>query len=135
MISILLPVFNTAKYLSECLFSIQSQTETNWELLAVDDFSTDQSLEILNAFAKKDTRINVFKNTEKGIIPALRLAFKKSNGKFITRMDSDDKMMPQKLEILKALLQKKGNGHIATACVKYFAEEGLKEGTNAMKNG
>ncbi|MCR9285937.1 MAG: glycosyltransferase family 2 protein [Bacteroidetes bacterium] len=128
MISILLPVYNTEPYLPNCLESIQNQTETDWELIVVDDFSSDQSLKIINDFAKKDTRIKVYQNTTKGIIPALRLAFEKSKGAFVTRMDSDDKMMPRKLEILKYTLLKSGEGHLATACVKYFADEGLKEG-------
>lgn len=128
MISILLPVFNTEKYLPECLESILNQTETDWELLAVDDFSTDKSFEIIKAFSEKDNRIKVFKNQQKGIIPALRLAFETSQGDLISRMDSDDKMMPRKLEILKNKLSKKGRGHIATGCVKYFSEEGLRDG-------
>lgn len=127
-ISILLPVYNTAKYLPDCLNSILAQTEHNWELLAIDDFSRDNSFEILKSYAQKDDRIQVFKNTQKGIIPALRLAFEKSTGDLITRMDSDDKMTPDKLAILKSLLQKHGKGHLATGFVKYFSDEGLKEG-------
>ncbi len=111
-----------------CIDSILKQTENNWELLAVNDVSTDNSLEILNQFAKKDPRIRVFQNQQKGIIPALKLAFEKSTGELITRMDSDDLMAAQKLEVLKSLLLKNGKGHIATACVQYFSETGVKEG-------
>ncbi len=126
-ISILLPVFNTEKYLAECLDSILAQSEENWELLAVNDFSTDSSWDILQDYQQRDARIQVLQNTAKGIIPALRLAYSKSSGGFITRMDSDDVMPPEKLKQLKALLQFYGKGHLATGLVRYFAED-LKDG-------
>ena len=56
-ISILMPVFNTANYLPACLDSILNQTERNWELIAINDFSTDDSYQILLGYAKKDNRI------------------------------------------------------------------------------
>jgi glycosyltransferase involved in cell wall biosynthesis len=119
-ISILLPVFNAGFYLSVCLKSIVQQTESDWELLAVNDFSTDDSADILKSFAEKDNRIRVFQNTEKGIVPALRLAFKNSTGQLITRMDADDVMPLEKLAVLKSNLLKNGQGHLATGCVQYF---------------
>jgi len=128
LISILIPVYNAAQYLAECLDSILAQSETNWELLVIDDFSTDQSWQILQAYATKDQRIQIFQNREKGIIPALRLAFEKSEGAFITRMDADDRMAVHKLALLKATLLKKGKGHIVTNLVKYFSEQQLGEG-------
>lgn len=127
-ISILLPVFNTAAFLEECLQSIIAQTETNWELIAIDDFSIDESFQILSGYSQKDKRIKVYKNKEKGIIPALRLAYEKSEGAFITRMDSDDIMMPQKLSILKKRLIENGKGNLAIGMVAYFSESGIKDG-------
>lgn len=121
-ISILMPVYNAGPYLGACLESIQAQTRSDWELLAVDDFSEDDSLDILFRFAKTDPRITVLRNEQKGIAPALRLAFQNSRGRFITRMDADDLMRPEKLEALVALLDAKGPGHVATGGVSYFAE-------------
>jgi glycosyltransferase involved in cell wall biosynthesis len=126
--SILLPVFNAAPWLHACLQSIQQQSISDWELLAVNDHSTDNSLSILNDFAKADTRIKVFQNKDKGIIPALRLAFEKSSGPFITRMDADDVMAARKLEALTNLLLKNGRGHVATGLVKYIADTPLGDG-------
>ena len=83
-VSILMPVKNTENYLEECLNSILIQNEQNWELIVVDDFSTDKSWQILNDFAKKDARIKVFKNKNSGIIGALQLALMKSSGEMIT---------------------------------------------------
>ncbi len=127
-ISILLPVFNTAPYLRECLDSILAQTEEDWELLAVDDFSTDKSPQILQEYARQDSRIRFFTNEKKGIVPALRLAFQQSTGQLVTRMDSDDRMLPQKLAFLKKLLVKHSEGHVATGLVKYFSSDGVGEG-------
>jgi len=133
-ISILMPVFNAAPFLQECLDSILKQRESNWELLAVDDFSTDDSLEILKAYAKKDARIKVFQNAGKGIIPALRYAFEKCSGELITRMDADDRMMPSKLFQLKSMLLEFGEGHVSTGLVQYFSESGLGEGYRRYGN-
>lgn len=128
MISILLPVFNAAPYLEACLTSIQQQSFTDWELLAVNDHSTDDSGVILAEFAATDDRIYVFNNTQKGIIPALRLAFSHSQGDFITRMDADDLMPIDKLSHLRKALLKKGPGHVITGRVEYFSETGLGGG-------
>lgn len=127
-ISILMPVFNTADFLSDCLESVINQTEKDWELIAVDDFSSDESYHILKAYQLKDARIQVLQNTEKGIAPALKMAFEHSSGQLITRMDSDDKMKPDKLACLKAALLQHGRGTIATGQVEYFRAEGIGEG-------
>src|SRR5690606_8255104 len=128
MVSILIPFKNTAEYLPECIQSILDQTYTDWEVLAVDDHSDDGSWAVMTDFARKDTRIQVFRNRGKGIIHALRLAYENSSGAFITRMDSDDIMMPDKLEILIGLLLKSGRGHVAVGQVKYFSHRGISNG-------
>ena len=128
LVSVLMPVYNAANFLEECLASILEQSDTAWELLAVDDGSTDDSKGILEAFAHTDPRIKVFQNKGKGIIPALRLAFSLSKGHFITRMDADDKMHPDKLNLLKTYLTQKGPGHLSTGWVKYFSNTELGDG-------
>ena len=123
-----MPVKNTEKYLAECIDSIINQTEANWELIAVNDSSTDNSKSILEIYSQKELRIKVFDNTGKGIIDALQLAYSKSNGSYITRMDSDDIMIPNKLQLLKQKIVNKGSGFVATGCVKYFSENELGDG-------
>lgn len=134
MISILLPVFNAAPYLKDCLESIQKQSFKDWELLVVNDYSTDDSSGILEKFAASDSRIHFFNNNEKGIIPALRMAFLHSRGDFITRMDADDLMPVDKLAHLHKALVKKGSGHVITGMVAYFAETGLGNGYKKYQN-
>ncbi len=128
LVSILIPFKNTAGFLKECLDSILAQTNENWEVLAVDDHSEDNSYEILNAYSQKDTRIQVFKNKEEGIIPALRLAYSKSKGSFITRMDSDDIMKPNRIEVMATSLLHLGGKKIAVGQVKYFSNRGISDG-------
>lgn len=128
LVSILIPFKNTASFLDECLNSILKQTYKNWELIIVDDNSTDDSFNIVNIFAKADERIHLYKNSGSGIIDALRLAFSKSSGDFITRMDSDDIMHPEKIDTLVSNLLKYGKQHIAIGLVHYFSEKGIKSG-------
>lgn len=128
LVSILIPFKSTEAYLTDCLQSILKQTYTNWELIIVDDHSIDNSYKIVNEFAKNDSRIILLKNSGNGIIEALKLAFSKSKGEFITRMDSDDLMRPKKLEILVSNLLTFGKQHLAVGLVNYFSTEGIKNG-------
>lgn len=128
LISILTPFKNTSAFLEDCINSILNQSYTNWELIIVDDTSTDNSYKIVEKFANNDSRIILLKNSGNGIIDALQLAFKHSKGNYITRMDSDDIMLPNKLEVLFNNLNIFGKKHIAIGLVEYFSDEGVGEG-------
>lgn len=123
-----MPVKNAGNFLTKTLLSIQNQTENNWELICVNDNSTDNSEQILLQFSKKDKRISYLNNPNSGIIPSLQIGYKKSSGEFIHRMDADDLMPMNKLELLKSCLTAKGKGYVATGKVKYFSNEGVKDG-------
>ncbi len=123
-----MPVKNTAQFLVECLASILQQTFRDWELIAIDDYSTDGSYQILSGYAKQDARIKLFKNKQQGIIAALQLAYQHSSGGFITRMDSDDIMELDKLQLMFNQLQLKGSGYIVVGLVNYFSADKLGEG-------
>lgn len=128
-ISIIMPVFNAIPFLTACLESIENQSIHDWELIAIDDYSTDSSWEILKSFEKRlPNQVQVFQNKEKGIIPALQLGYSKCQGEFITRMDADDLMEKTKLETLRNLLTKNGKGYVSTGLVKYFSETQLGNG-------
>ncbi|TBN04362.1 glycosyltransferase family 2 protein [Hyunsoonleella flava] len=128
LVSILTPFKNTERFLAECLNSILEQTYTNWELLIVDDHSTDNSYKLVERFATADRRIKLLKNNGSGIIDALKLAFKNSSGTLITRMDSDDIMLPNKLEVLAHNLLTHGKNHVAVGLVEYFNANGVGPG-------
>jgi glycosyltransferase involved in cell wall biosynthesis len=127
-VSIIIPFKNTAHYLPECLDSILNQTYPDWEILAVNDHSTDTGLELLTAYSTKDSRIKVFENKGQGIIPALRTGYAHSIGAYVTRMDSDDIMKPERLEVMVSSLKKQGMGHVAVGQVKYFSHRGISNG-------
>lgn len=123
-----MPVKNAGAYLVACINSIIKQTEGNWQLVAINDHSTDDSLAYLLEHAKKDKRIEVYNNAGNGIIDALRLAYAKSKGDLITRMDADDIMAADKLTLLKQALLNNGAGYVAVGAVEYFSEKTLGNG-------
>ncbi len=84
--------------------------------------------DIVKSFQEKDSRIKLYKNPERGIINALRHAFKHSKGQYITRMDSDDVMIENKLKVLQDNLTKYGKKHVAIGLVEYFSSEGIGDG-------
>ncbi len=127
-VSICIPFKDTAHFLPECLDSILNQTYQNWEILAVNDHSSDHSFEVLNSYTEKDSRIKVFNNVGVGIIPALRTAYAQSSGEFITRMDSDDIMKPNRLEVMVNSLLASGKWHVAVGQVHYFSDRGISNG-------
>jgi glycosyltransferase involved in cell wall biosynthesis len=127
-VSILIPVRNGEQFLTECMDSILYQTYTDWEVIIVNDHSTDSTLAMLEQYAVQDSRIKVENNRGKGIIPALQLAYSKSSGDFVTRMDADDRMSSHKIELMVSKLQEKGEGFVAVGLVEYFSEEGIGEG-------
>ena len=128
MVSILIPFKNTATYIEECINSIITQTIKDWEIIAINDHCTDNSLSIIEGIALKDKRIKVYTNTGQGIIPALQMAYAKSNGLFITRMDSDDIMALNRLQVMTDALKKHGEGHISVGQVNYFSNKGISNG-------
>ncbi len=112
----------------ECLDSIIHQSYSNWELIIVDDHSTDSSYDLVKSYSEKESRISLLKNEGQGIINALKLAFHHSKGDYITRMDSDDIMHEQKLEVLLDNLQSNTKQCLATGLVSYFSKAGIGDG-------
>ena len=96
-ISIILPCKNAADFIRECIDSIIHQSLTNWEVIAVDDHSSDDTFSILTEYSNRDDRITAVQNTGMGITPALCHGFSLSSGTCITRMDADDIMPSDKL--------------------------------------
>lgn len=89
LISVVLPVYNLAPYLKESLDSILNQTIQDFEIIVIDDCSTDNTIEIATSY--HDSRIKILSKTEnKGLIDSLNIGFKAANGKYIARMDGDD---------------------------------------------
>jgi len=128
LVSILIPFKNVEAYFQECLQSIVVQTYKNWEVIAVDDHSTDKSASIIKEYTNKDFRLKVLKNDGVGIISALQLAYTNCKGELITRMDSDDVMTPNKLAVMVDSLLQNGKGYLSVGQVKYFSLRGISNG-------
>lgn len=95
-VSVILPIYNQEKYLKFAIQSILNQTYANFELLILDDASTDNSWQIIQSL--KDKRIRLFKNTKNlGLSKSLNLLIQKSKGQYIARMDGDDISLPNRL--------------------------------------
>ena len=98
LISVVLPVFNGALYLDEAIVSILKQSHSNFELIVINDGSTDASLEILEKYAIQDSRITLINRQNKGLVYSLNEGILKAKGKYIARMDADDESDSYRLE-------------------------------------
>lgn len=98
-VSIITPTYNCARFISETIECVQAQTYKNWEMIIVDDCSTDDTKEIIGQYQKDDPRIQYYclpKNS--GAAEARNEALRRANGKWIAFLDSDDLWIPDKLE-------------------------------------
>jgi len=99
LISIIIPVYNSEKYITETIESVLAQTYTNWEMIIVDDCSTDRSKEIIREFTEQEDRIRFIEFEENlGTGKARDVALQKAKGRFVAFLDSDDMWLPGKLE-------------------------------------
>lgn len=99
-VSIILPVYNVEKYLEQCLDSIIKQTFKDFECICVNDGSSDNSLSILEEYAKKDKRIKIISQENKGVSGARNTGLKQATGKYVTFIDSDDWISNKYIETL-----------------------------------
>lgn len=101
MISVIIPVYNCQKYLDRCIKSVQKQTYSDWELVLVDDGSSDNSLEIIKGYSKQDERIKYYhKEKSEGAGPARNKGIEESSGEYVMFIDADDYMADNMLEKL-----------------------------------
>ena len=124
MISISVPVYNAEKYILETMDSVLAQTYSDWELLLVDDLSSDRSAEIIARYAEKekDFRIRLIRQTSnQGAACARNRGLMEARGRYIAYLDADDIWMPEKLEHELAFLREKGAAFVFTGYE--FADE------------
>lgn len=100
MVSIIVPVYNAQQYIRRCVDSILNQEYTDFELLLIDDGSTDSSGEICDEYAQKDTRIRVVHKENSGVSDSRNLALDYATGKYIQFLDSDDWITPDATRLL-----------------------------------
>ena len=100
LISVIIPVYNTADYLPRCLDSILNNTYRNLEVICINDGSRDNSLEILNAYSEKDSHVRVINQENGGISAARNNAMDLASGEYIAFVDSDDWVHSHYFEVL-----------------------------------
>ena len=98
-VSVIIPVYNTEKYVEECLRSIINQTLKEIEIIVINDGSTDGSLAIIEAVARTDNRISVFSQENKGQSVTRNRGLEKATGQFVYFMDSDDLLVEEALQV------------------------------------
>lgn len=100
MISVIIPVYNVDKYLDRCMNSILHQSYQNLQIICIDDGSNDQSAEILDGYAQKDLRVEVYHTSNQGVSAARNTALNKVRGEYFTFVDPDDWIEQEMLETM-----------------------------------
>ena len=100
LVSVIMPAYNSATFISEAIQSVLAQTHIHWELLIIDDASKDTTIAIVEDFQHKDARIKLFKNTSnQGAGITRNTGIKEAKGAFIAFLDADDLWLPEKLNV------------------------------------
>lgn len=120
MISVLMPVYNSEKYLEEAILSILNQTYRNLELIISYDESTDESLKIIKNFEARDSRVIVSYGERRGIIKALNDGLKLSKGKYLARMDADDISLPNRFDTQVQFMEANPNIGVCGSWIEIF---------------
>lgn len=120
LVSIITPAYNCEKYIEDTINSVVSQTFQNWEMIIVDDFSSDNTVEIVERIAKTDNRIKLLRQeTNLGCAKARNRGLREAKGKYITFLDGDDLLDSNYLESQLNFI--KDNGPIITASYRRLA--------------
>lgn len=117
LVSIIMPAYNSADFISQAIESVQNQEYSNWELLIVDDCSSDDTVKIIDQYSINDKRIKLTQLKENsGAAVARNVAIEKASGDFLAFLDSDDYWKPEKLSTQITFMEK--NDYLFT-CTSY----------------
>lgn len=117
LVSIITPVYNGEAYIKETIESVQRQTYTNWEMILIDDASSDHSEEIIRNMAEKDARLRYYKNEfNLGVAESRNRAIELAEGRYIAFLDSDDLWKEEKLKSQIDFMKKSNTAFCYTAC-------------------
>ncbi|WP_152656814.1 glycosyltransferase family 2 protein [Oceanobacillus sp. CFH 90083] len=127
-ISVITPTYNSERFIAETIESVQAQTFSEWEMIIVDDCSTDRTAEIVKSYAEKDGRIHLTVLEEnQGSAITRNTAMNQSKGRYLAFLDSDDLWLPEKLEKQLAFMQDNGVAFSFTQYVR-MNEDGTDTG-------
>jgi len=133
-VSVILPFFNAESTLARAIKSILRQTYTNFELLLINNNSTDKSFSIAATFSKTDKRIRLLNEPKQGVAHAMNFGLQNARGKFLARMDADDISYPQRLEKQVQFLHDNPKIGLVGCEVNYVAHEENTPGFNRFVN-
>ena len=130
MVSIITPCYNAEKYLAQTIESVLSQTCQDWEMLIVDDCSSDGSAQIIEEYARKDSRIKYLKTDRRSGSPTLprNIGIENAGGRYIAFLDSDDLWLPGKLDSQLNAIKKNKDAAIVFSYYEKIAEDGTRSG-------
>lgn len=137
LVSIILPTYNGANYIKDALDSILKQTYTNWEVIIVDDCSTDNTLEIIQEYAQKDNRIKIItNNTNKKLPASLNIGFEAAHGEYFTWTSDDNMYKENAIEYMADFLDKNTDVDLVSCNFDFINEDGSYNNTftNLVKN-
>ena len=137
IVSVIMPCYNSVIYLKEAIDSILNQRYMNFELICIDDNSTDDTYKMLKEYEEKDIRVRVFKNNRsKGVSGAMNTGLDNARGKYVTRMDSDDISDLERLKVQKEFLDKNPEYGACTVNFGIINKNGIinKKGQYAVKD-
>jgi len=128
LISVLLPVRDAGAYLDECMASLGRQTLDDFEVVAVDDGSTDGSAEALDFWAARDPRVRVVHREQEGLVATLNAGLEVCRAPFVARMDADDISHPRRFELQVAEMEDLPWVGVVSCLVRHFPWHGVGEG-------
>lgn len=123
LVSVIVPVYNVENYLRQCLDSITGQTLKNIEIICVDDSSTDGSKQILEEYAKRDQRVKVISQSNKGAGAARNNGLSLAQGKYLSFLDSDDFFEPDMLELAYQKAEEDKADFVVFKSDQYYTDE------------
>ena len=126
-VSVLLPVYNCEAYIEEAVRSILAQTFIDFEVVAINDGSTDNSLDILKRLQKMDSRIKVYTKSNSGLIDTLNFGLQKCQAELICRMDGDDKMLPDRIKLQYEYMKNHEECAVVGCQLRVFGAAGVKK--------
>src|SRR5437773_9167742 len=127
LVSVIIPTYNYAHFIAEVVASVQSQTYPNWEMIVVDDGSTDNTEEVVKRIAADEPRISYLRQDNARQAAARNNGIRHAKGNYLQFLDADDLIEPQKLEQQVAFLEQHTSVDITHSGVRYFSSERADE--------
>lgn len=127
-VSVVMPAFNAAQAIGPALESLLGQTHPSFEVLAVDDGSTDDTARIIVEYAARDARVRLLERGHRGVAEAFNAGIEAARGVFVARMDADDLCLPQRLELQAAHLRERPDVGLVACRVRFGGDRRAQAG-------